>query len=70
MALAGGEDYELLFAVPRASRRAFERVTGQKGLPQLTRIGELTSDRALVVVDCDGAETELPQGFAHFAEAR
>ena len=67
--LTGGEDYELLFAVPRRSRRAFEHVTGRVGLPQVTRLGELTSDRALVVVDGAGVEAELPQGFAHFAES-
>lgn len=64
-ALAGGDDYELLFAVPARFKgrvRAASRLA--QGL-SLTHIGELTDERPLVVVR-DGAATALPQGFAHF----
>jgi thiamine-monophosphate kinase len=65
-ALAGGEDYELLFAVSPRRRRAFAaalaRVTGLA----VTRIGRLTPDSAIVVQAESGA-SPLPAGFAHFA---
>jgi thiamine-monophosphate kinase len=65
-ALAGGEDYELLFAVsPR--RRA--RLTSVRRLVKdlaVTRIGRLTADRAMLL-NRNGSTEELPAGFAHFA---
>lgn len=64
-AVAGGDDYELLFAVSRRAARRLRTVVQQaRGVP-VTRIGELTADTSLVVVH-DGATTELPSGFAHF----
>lgn len=64
-ALAGGDDYELLFAAPRRSRGRLATVVRQaRGLP-VTRIGQLTADSALVVVR-NGADEPLPGGFVHF----
>jgi thiamine-monophosphate kinase len=64
-ALAGGDDYELLFAVPRKSARRMRNAeSAARGVP-LTRIGELTQDRALVVMRSGQAEP-LPHGFTHF----
>jgi thiamine-monophosphate kinase len=60
-----GEDYELLFTVsPRATRTltAVRRLV--KGLP-LTRIGEVTRSRD-VVLRRDGRDLPLPEGFEHF----
>jgi len=63
--LAGGDDYELLFAVPARRRRAFAAVARRAhGFP-VTRIGRLTADRALVVQGADHP-VALPAGFAHF----
>ena len=64
-ALAGGDDYELLFAVPARFKGRF-RAAGRlaQGL-SLTHIGELTAERSLVVIQ-NGAEAALPHGFAHF----
>ncbi len=46
----GGDDYELLFAVPRKAPRPAPLVGQQaRGVP-LTRIGELTAEAAVVVV--------------------
>jgi thiamine-monophosphate kinase len=63
--LSGGDDYELLFTVPARSRGRLRTVISQsRGLP-VTRIGELTVSRELLVVR--GEETvPLPAGFAHF----
>jgi thiamine-monophosphate kinase len=63
---SGGEDYELLFAVPRRARRRFVHASGRRGLPAMTRIGVCTKDPALVAVDADGVESALPGGFEHF----
>ncbi len=63
---SGGEDYELLFAVPRRFRRRFLHASGRKGLPVVTRIGVCTKDADLVVVQADGREAPLAGGFEHF----
>jgi thiamine-monophosphate kinase len=64
-AIAGGDDYELLFTVsPRRQGRlrAVARLVG--GLP-LTRIGTVTRE-AGILVRRDGRSEALPAGFAHF----
>ncbi len=63
---SGGEDYELLFAVPRRLRRRFLHATTRKGLPPITRIGVCTKGADLVVVQADGRESALPGGYEHF----
>jgi thiamine-monophosphate kinase len=64
-AVAGGDDYELLFAVPRKFRGRLRSVQAAvRGLP-LTRIGELTADPAIVLMR-EGAASQMPSGFAHF----
>jgi thiamine-monophosphate kinase len=51
MALHGGDDYELLFAVPKA--RAADLPRSFKGIP-LTCIGEFTANRTVLMVGTDG----------------
>jgi thiamine-monophosphate kinase len=64
-ALAGGEDYELLFAVsPRMRSRLKHAMRLVKELA-VTRIGRLTSDRAMLLVR-NGSTEALPTGFEHF----
>lgn len=64
-ALAGGDDYELLFSLPRRARGRLETVIRQaRGVP-ITRIGALTASRTLAV-HRDGREEPLPHGFVHF----
>lgn len=65
LALAGGEDYELLFAVPVRRRRAFLAAVKRRGFPPIHRIGVLTSDRALRARRA-GRDEPLPSGFVHF----
>jgi thiamine-monophosphate kinase len=65
-ALASGEEYELLVALPRAfaerDARAFSRATG---LP-LTRIGVCTSGRGVRITE-NGRRITPPPGYDHFA---
>jgi thiamine-monophosphate kinase len=63
--LRGGDDYELLFALSSRARGRLRLVERQARGLRLTRIGELTRDRALVV-ERDGAAEPLPAGFVHF----
>jgi thiamine-monophosphate kinase len=66
-ALSGGEDYELLFAVPSRRRSRLRNVQRLvKGLA-VTRIGRLTADRAMLL-NRNGTTEPLPQGFVHFDE--
>jgi thiamine-monophosphate kinase len=63
--LAGGDDYELLFTVSHRRRGRIRLVQQQgRGIP-LTPIGELTTDRAIVVKRGDTIEP-MPTGFVHF----
>lgn len=64
-AAGGGDDYELLFAVPRRARSRLRTVVRQaRGVP-ITRIGVLTESRELAIVR-DGVTEPLPEGFVHF----
>lgn len=67
LALSGGEDYELLFAVPPARMRALARAYGELGCP-IREIGELVRGRGVRVVDAHGRSLPLPErrGHAHF----
>jgi thiamine-monophosphate kinase len=64
-ALAGGDDYELLFALPQKTARRIRSVESAARGVRLTRIGELTRDPALLVLR-DGSPEPLPYGFTHF----
>lgn len=64
-AIAGGDDYELLIAVPKRARGRFATVQRQaRGVP-LTRIGELTKEPGARLLRGGHAEP-LPSGFVHF----
>jgi len=65
VSLAGGEDYELLLAVPARWGGRLRHLRRQVTDPPLTRIGTLTRDRALVLLR-GGTDTPLPGGFEHF----
>jgi thiamine-monophosphate kinase len=56
VALSGGEDYELLFAVPKRRTRLFLSSIKQAGEVSVTEIGMCTKD----------VGTRLPSGFDHF----
>ena len=64
-AITGGDDYELLLAMrPRFKGRLQNLVRQAQGVP-ITRIGELTASREIVVVR-GGRADPLPSGFVHF----
>jgi len=65
--LAGGDDYELLFAAPAdADARVLAAAAGAGCAA--TRIGAFTAEPGLVLVDARGAPLPLaPRGFDHFA---
>ena len=65
-ALAGGDDYELLFTAPAERRGAVAALAA--GLDHaLTRVGAVTTGRGLEVVDSDGRKLSLERiGWRHF----
>lgn len=66
-ALSGGDDYELLCAVPRKGTAALRAVTRRVAQPPLTKIGEFTKDPRERVLLRAGQKEALPKGFEHFA---
>ena len=70
-AATGGEDYELLFAVPARRVAALARLAPRLGC-RLTRIGRLRRGRPGVrVLDADGRPVRLARaGFDHFQAGR
>jgi len=64
LALHGGEDYELLFSVPRRLSRWLPKVN--RGV-SITPIGEIVRGRAMVLMGSDGRSAPLmPRGWDHF----
>jgi thiamine-monophosphate kinase len=64
-ALAGGEDYELLFALSPKLRSRLRHVMRHAGDLPVTKIGRLTRDRVLVL-ERDGMTEPLVGGYEHF----
>jgi thiamine-monophosphate kinase len=64
-AMAGGEDYELLFTASSRRRRKLQGVLRHAHGLACTRIGRVTANRRLVVRR-NGTDAALPGGFAHF----
>jgi thiamine-monophosphate kinase len=66
LALAGGEDYELLFTAPHSGKNRIGAISAHYGIP-VTAIGEITVDRVLTVI-YGGAPYEISgRGFNHFS---
>lgn len=66
-ALAGGDDYELLFTAPASRRSAVQEAADQSGVG-VTCIGRIEAAAGLRVHDAAGVELALPfGGFDHFA---
>ena len=69
--LGGGDDYELIFAVPPAKRRAVEKIASELGLP-LTCFGRLKAGAdgvpPITLRDANGAPLTIEAtGYDHFA---
>lgn len=68
LALHGGEDYELLAALPQQAVEDARGTIGERFGTALTAIGEVTDTLRLVAVQTDGTEVPLePKGWDHFA---
>jgi thiamine-monophosphate kinase len=67
LALHGGEDYELLFAVSKRKADLFEKVY-PSNLPRVTRVGRLISDASKILMISESGRRFrlLDQGFDHF----
>jgi thiamine-monophosphate kinase len=66
-ALAGGDDYELLFTAPPARRVAVAAVAQSTGTP-VARIGYIVSGAGTRVLDADGRPVDIGAGgYDHFA---
>lgn len=67
-ALAGGDDYELLFTAAPAQRAAIEAAAARANTP-VTRIGSMTKGSELCVLDAQGKPLALSRrGFDHFRD--
>jgi thiamine-monophosphate kinase len=71
LALHGGEDYELLFAVPESRSGLFEKSYPSE-LPGITRIGKMTGHAGKVWVKGPGKSRHRLKelGYDHFREGR
>ena len=67
VAVRGGDDYELLFAVPPKSGGALRSIARHVADPPLTKIGVFTKHPRGLVIARAGKEDALPEGFEHFA---
>jgi thiamine-monophosphate kinase len=65
LAVAAGDDYELLFTVSRRARGRLRGVCSRSDVP-VTRIGVCTADPALVLHDGGASSRPLPHGYGHF----
>ncbi len=65
--LAGGDDYELCFTAPMGARETLAGISRRLGLP-LTRVGAITSEAGLRIVDREGNPFAFSgTSFDHFA---
>ncbi len=64
-AVSGGDDYELLFTVCPKTRRRLAEAERHGGVA-LTRIGECTADRS-VLLRRSGGTSPIGEGYTHFA---
>jgi thiamine-monophosphate kinase len=63
--LTGGDDYELVFAAPRAAARGLKTVASEVDVP-ITAIGEIRAGEGVAVFDATGARLLLSRsGYSH-----
>ncbi len=64
--LSGGDDYEVLAAIPEVRFAAFAEAAGQAEVP-VTAIGQFAPGSGIEILDAAGAAIELPElSFSHF----
>jgi thiamine-monophosphate kinase len=64
-ALAGGDDYELLFTLPPDRRAALAELAGDLDL-RVTEIGVIGEGEGLAVLDAEGRAVPGLKGWSHF----
>jgi thiamine-monophosphate kinase len=66
-ALAGGDDYELVFTAPPADEAELARLSAELGFP-LTCIGRIVpAEEGVTVADSNGRALEVEsRGYVHF----
>ncbi|HEY9098943.1 MAG TPA: thiamine-phosphate kinase [Thiobacillus sp.] len=65
--LAGGDDYELCFTAPPSQRDAVLAAAAESDVT-VTRIGRITAESGLTVMDADGQAMSIERtGYDHFA---
>ena len=64
-AIAGGDDYELLFTVPKKRSGRLRGVQRAARGVAIVRIGELTPEREVILIR-EGRREPMPDGFSHF----
>jgi thiamine-monophosphate kinase len=68
LALHGGDDYELLFTVPKSKAK---QLPGSAGGVAITQIGEVTQAREVMVTDGNGRSRVLkPRGWDPFRQSK
>src|SRR2546430_107609 len=69
LAVAGGEDYELLAALPADAVEGAVTQLRERFGTSLTVVGEMRSTEGVVLVEADGSERSLETlGWDHFAQ--
>ena len=67
LVLCGGDDYELVFTAPQASRGEIEALSSELALA-LSRVGSVQAgEPRLQVLDAQGRPMAVERGFDHFA---
>lgn len=64
-AVAGGDDYELVFAAPATAAETLLRVADDFDCP-LTEIGAIVEGETVATLGSDGQPVSLPQAWQHF----
>ncbi len=67
LALAGGDDYELAFTVPRQREDEVERAARAAGVP-VTRIGRIVDTPGLTCLTPEHTALTIPAGYEHFTQ--
>ena len=65
IAMAGGEDYELLLIAEPEHHEVIRAACASSGTP-VTRIGTVTNDGAVRAIDHEGGVLDVPTGFEHY----
>ena len=69
MAVAGGEDYELLFTCPAAAVEELAAAVAAEAGTTMTPIGDIIEGSGVTLLDAQGRAVAPGSGYDHFADA-